>query len=348
MHSNYPNSVANNQGNINSFNSFDYKKFKENYDKLSDENLTLMNKINTLEKELKEKNKEINRLNYLCRNENSPANEILIKYLKDEKESLVEKYEKRIEYLITENKKQEDINLNNNQKLKIFKDQYPYVTECEHKINEINKKNKKLIESYNYMESKLNALIKEKEALSEQVKFDKENCIPKKLVVENEINYKKLYEDYTVNQELMKKLDEKVRESEANNNSTKSILFCEIKEVKVKLESLDNEKQKLSEEIKNNKIDKENLLDKINLLNMNLLKKENDIRDISEKIDKVQNNFEAILNEKDNMKSSIDSLNEKIYHMKIEVNNKDEDIKRLLNTKNMLEKGNALLQKNLV
>lgn len=333
---------------MNSFNSFDYKKFKENYDKLSDENLTLMNKINTLEKELKEKNKEINRLNYLCRSENSPANEILIKYLKDEKESLVEKYEKRMEYLITENKKLEEINLNNNQKLKIYKDQYPYVTECEHKINEVNKKNKKLIESYNDMESKLKSVIKEKEALNDQVKIHKENCIPKKLVVENEINYKKLYEDYSMNQELMKKLDEKVKESEANNNSTKSILLCEIKEVKSKLETLANEKNKLNEEIKSNKVDKENLLDKINLLNMNLLKKDIDIRDISEKMDKIQNDFESLISEKDHMKSSIDSLNDKIYQMKIEINNKDEEIKRLLSIKNVLEKGNALLQKNLV
>lgn len=308
----------------------------------------LLNKINTLERELKDKNKEINRLNYLCRSENSPANEILIKYLKDEKESLIEKYEKRIEFLITENKKLEDTNLNNNQKLKIYKDQYPYVTECEHKINELNKKNKKLLESYNEMELRLKAVIKEKNALNEQVKFHKENCISKNLVVENEKNYKKLYEDYTVNQELMKKLDEKVRESEANNNSTKSILFCEIKEIKAKLEALSDEKNKLNEEIKSNKADKEGLLDKINLLNMNLLKKENDIRDISEKMEKVQNDFEDVLSEKNSMKTSIESLNEKIYQMKIEINNKDEEIRRLISVKNMLEKGNSLLQKNLV
>lgn len=308
----------------------------------------LMNKINTIEKELKEKNKEINRLNYLCRSENSPANEILIKYLKDEKESLIEKYEKRIEFLITENKKLEDLNLNNNQKLKIYKDQYPYVTECEQKIHELNKKQKKLLDSYSQMESKLQESIKEKTNLTEQVKFHKENCIPKKLVIENEVNYKKLYEDYTVNQELMKKLDEKVRESEANNNSTKSILFCEIKEVKAKLEALANEKNKLSEEIKSNKADKDSLLDKINLLNMNLLRKENAIRDVSEKMDKVQNDFEAILCDKNNMKSSIDALNDKIYQMKLEISFKDEEIQRLVSIRSMLEKKNTLVQKNLV
>ncbi len=348
MHSNYPNSVANNQANINSINAFDYKKFKENFDKLSNENLMLMNKINTIEKELKEKNKEINRLNYLCRSENSPANEILIKFLKDEKESLVEKYEKRIEFLINENKKFEDLNLNNNQKLKIYKDQYPYVTECEHKICELNKKNKRLSDANCEMESKLKALIKEKESLSDQVKSHKEHFIAKKLVVENEMNYKKLFEDYTVNQELVKRLDEKVRESEANNNSTKSILFCEVKQVKAKLEALSNEKDKLSDEIKSNKADKESLLDKINLLNMNLMKKENSVRDISEKMDKVQNDYEATLNEKKNMKSSIDALNDKIYQMKLEMNFKDDEIKRLMSIKTMLEQGQSMLQKNLV
>jgi len=306
-----------------------------------------MNKINTLEKELKEKNKEINRLNYLCRNENSPSNDILIKYLKDEKDSLVEKYEKRMEFLITENKKLEEINLNNNKRLKIFKDQYPYISDIENKVEELIKKNKILVKSNNEIEIKLNSTLKEKENLTHQLKDYRENCISKRLVLENENNYKKLFEDYSANQELMKRLDEKVRESEANNNSTKSILFCEIKDVKAKLDSLSSENNKLSEEIKNSKIDKENLLDKINLLNMNLLKKENDIRDFSEKMEKVEVDFNNILNEKNKMKSSLDSLNEKIYQMKIEINSKDDEIKRLITVKNMLEKGNSLIQKNL-
>jgi hypothetical protein len=65
-------------------------------------------------------------------------------------------------------------------------------------------------------------------------------------------------------------------------------------------------------------------------------------------MDKVQNDFEAIICEKNNMKNSIDALNEKIYQMKLEISHKDEEIQRLISIKSMLEKGNALIQKNLV
>ena len=306
-----------------------------------------MNKINTLEKELKEKNKEINRLNYLCRNENSPSSEVLIKYLKEEKEALLEKYETRVEFLINENKKFENLNLNLTKKLKNFNNQYPYISEIEKQVEDLVKKNKNLINSYKETEHKLKQALTERESLGLQVKEFKQSFIPKDLVMENEGNYKRLHEDYTANQDLMKRLDEKVRESEASNNSTKNILFCEIKEVKNKLEILTFEKNTLSDEIKANRADKENLLDKINILNMNLLKKENDIRDMSEKMEIVQVNYESLEKEKEKMCSSIEALNDKIYLIKLEINSKDDEIHRLVNLNNILEKTNPLMKKSL-
>ena len=56
---------------------------------------------------------------------------------------------------------------------------------------------------------------------------------------------------------------------------------------------------------------------------MNLLKKDNDIRDIYEKMEKVQNDYDSIVNLKESMNKSIENLNEKIYQMKIEIVNKD-------------------------
>jgi hypothetical protein len=259
-----------------------------------------MNKINTLEKELREKNKEISRLNYLCRNESSNNNEILIKYLKDEKESLVEKYEKRVDFLIIENKKLEEINLNSKKQIKIYKNQYPYIDEIKIKITNLEKNNKILLNLNTDLELKLTNKLKEKEKLNEILKEYKENSIPKNLVLENEINYKKLYEDYISNQKLISILDEKIKNNEANNNSTKNILFNEIKEIKVKLENLGNEKEKLNHEIKLNLKEKEELLDRINLLNMNLFKKDNEIRDITEKMEVMQNDFDKLLLEKNN------------------------------------------------
>jgi len=73
----------------------------------------------------------------------------LIKYLKEEKESLVEKYEKRIDFLIRENKKLEEINLESTKKLKIFNDQYPYVAEIEFKVEELSKRNKIILQNLN-------------------------------------------------------------------------------------------------------------------------------------------------------------------------------------------------------
>ena len=124
-------------------------------------------------------------------------------------------------------------------------------------------------------------------------------------------------------------------------------MFCEIKEVKNKLEILTFEKNTLSDEIKANRADKENLLDKINILNMNLLKKENDIRDMSEKMEIVQVNYESLEKEKEKMCSSIEALNDKIYLIKLEINSKDDEIHRLVNLNNILEKTNPLMKKSL-
>lgn len=277
------NSDANLSNNTN--NPFDYKKFKENYDKLNNDNLVLMNKINTLEKELRDKNKEINRLHYLSRNESSPNNEVLIKYLKEEKDALVEKYEKRIEFLLNENKKLETNNLNAVKRIKIFNDQYPYISDIENKLDELIKKNKSLLASYNEMEKKLDIATKENELFKEQIKTHKENYVPKKLMVENENNYKKLNEDYFENQKLIKVLDQKLKENEASHNSSKNILLTQIKEINKAIESLTKEKKALQEELNSFKKDKESLVDKINDLNMKLLKKDNDIRDLLEKIE---------------------------------------------------------------
>ena len=107
---------------------------------------------------------------------------------------------------------------------------------------------------------------------------------------------------------IIKKLEEKVKESAANNNSTRNILFNEIKEIKNQLENITSEKINLNEELKTYRKDKEELLDKINLLNMNLLKKDNEVRDTNEKMENFLRKFDNILIENNNIKENSEEI----------------------------------------
>jgi chromosome segregation ATPase len=214
------------------------------------------------------------------------------------------------------------------------------VAEIEFKVEEYAKKNKIILQNSTDLEIKLKSVLNENNYLNESLKQYKDNSIPKNKVIENEINYKKLYEEYTANQNLMKKLEEKVKESAANNNSTRNILFNEIKEIKNKLENLSSEKINLNEEIKTYRKDKEDMLDKINLLNMNLLKKDNEVRDTIEKMENLQNEFNNILIENNIIKDNSEEMKQKMNLLQNEILNKNDEIFRLSNLKIISEKLN--------
>lgn len=214
------------------------------------------------------------------------------------------------------------------------------MAEIEFKVEEYAKKNKIILQNSTDLEIKLKSVLNENNYLNESLKQYKDNSIPKNKVIENEINYKKLYEEYTANQNLMKKLEEKVKESAANNNSTRNILFNEIKEIKNKLENLSSEKINLNEEIKTYRKDKEDMLDKINLLNMNLLKKDNEVRDTIEKMENLQNEFNNILIENNIIKDNSEEMKQKMNLLQNEILNKNDEIFRLSNLKIISEKLN--------
>jgi hypothetical protein len=342
----------------NTSNSF-YKKSEDDFFKkigsLQNEILGLNNKINLLESEIKTKDNEIFRLNNLATvkgpflDNNSGTNDIIIKFLKEEKETVKEKYEQRIDYLIKENKKLEDKNKKLLEQYQRLKNSAPYVNELlkENKIktNDLTVliKNKKELELTNkYLTETITKLKEEAKILKENSTKEKEQLVKSK---QEELTT--LLAENIASRELITTLDYQLKESRANSSSTNRLIYDELKYKSTKCSEMTEEKFLLVEQMNNIKQQHENCAEKINLLNQAVMLKENLIDELREKLLESVAKFDKLEDDKRQYLGSIKEINQKVESHRKELCLKDSEIERLQNMNFILQKENEIYYKKL-
>jgi hypothetical protein len=314
---------------------------------------TTNEKIKILEKEIEDKNSEISRLNYYMRSENNFNNgnrdlQLMVNYLKQEKQTIIEKYEKRIEFLLNTNSGSVNIytdnkNDKNNKNTCIKKNNKKEEINITNNSN-TNTNNPTYYAKLTRLEEENLKLKAENEILKIEINNCKQNYLEKSVInlyIEKE---KQLNHDLAHNHELIKQLDTRVKEGISNLNTAKSVYSIELLELNNKMKKLTNQIDSLNSENAMKIKEIEELKEKINFLNLNILQKENFVNSLNEKFEKTSENFCHTEMDKKELNAKIIYLKEKNSNLiKENILNMNE-IERLKNFNFVLEKQNEMLE----
>jgi hypothetical protein len=333
--------------------SFYHKSEDDYYKKVSNlqnDILQLNNKIDSLENEITVKDYEINRLiNIGSSKTQDGENDLVVKFLKQEKENLKEKYEKRIDHLINENRKLDEVKKKANESYIRLKNSAPYVNE--------------LLKEAQQREKEINSLMKEKkdleihnQLLGEKVTKLKEDITQigeRQLKERNQLNsvreeeHKRLLEENIESRELIETLDFQLKESRANSSSTNRLIYDELKFTSTKCTEISEEKTILKEQLQDIEKQHETCGEKINSLNQKLIFKERVINELNEKLFDFSLKFEKIEEDKQKFQESLKELNFRLDDNKKELILKNGEVERLENLNFILKRENAIYYKKI-
>lgn len=297
-------------------------------------------KLKVLQDDIKMKDSELSRLQRLLKNETTPneGSEMIINFLKKDIGNLKEKYEHRIDTIIKENKIYENRITEMNNKIKHFENHHPYILELQKKLKIFEDKNLSLQEEISKFQNESKILNLENSNLQVKFKDLKENYVEKILVSFNEEKFNKLSKDYTNNQDLISKLDQRIIELTANYNTNErslnseiKTLNCQVEELKLEIEIIKRENNKLEKE-------KEELKQNINLIQMNIMKKNNTVNEFQEKLEGISSDRLILEKEKINLNLIISELEQKIHILKKELIVKENEIERINNLNLIFQK----------
>lgn len=297
-------------------------------------------KLKVLQDDIRMKDSELSRLQRLLKNETTPneGSEMIIKFLKKDIGNIKEKYEHRIDTIIKENKNYENRITEMNYKIKHFENHHPYILELQKKLKIFEDKNLSLQEEISKFRNESKILNLENANLQLKFKDLKENYVEKFLVSFNEEKFNKLSKDYTNNQDLITKLDQRIIELTANYNTNERSLNSEIKALNCQVEDLKSEIEIIKRE--NNKLEKEKeeLKQNINLIQMNIMKKNNTVNEFQEKLEGISSDRLILEKEKINLNLIISELEEKIHILKKELIVNENEIERINNLNLIFQK----------
>jgi chromosome segregation ATPase len=312
------------------------------------ENNQLINKIKSLEGELKIKSFEITKLNNIGSSVSGRNNDtVVIKFLREENENLKEKLDKRVEFLVIQNKKYEEKIKQLNEKIKKFNNSMPYLNSLEKEIF-INKKQmgllsetnktleislRKLNESYSYLKKEYNTHLESAQNETEKMSSKKQE------------EFNKLFSDFASTQETLIKLDSQLQETRASSSSTNRLISDELRFTNEKFDELKLSNTKLLDQIKDEKKQQDVLIEKNNLLNHTIILKEKEIKDLNEKILTFILKVDKVNDDKKYKDEEIKELHTKIDKLRHEYIIKDAMIDKLENENYLLQKENEILTK---
>jgi hypothetical protein len=297
-------------------------------------------KLKILQEDIRMKDSELSRLQRLLKNETTPneSSEMIIEFLKKDIVNLKEKYEHRLDTIIRDNKIYQNRIEEMNHKIKHYENHHPYVLELQKKLKNEEDKGLSLqaeIKNFQVENKKLNF---ENEKLQLKVKDLKENYVEKSFMSLNEEKFNKLSKDFSYNQELITRLDQRNTELTANYNTKErslnaeiKALNCHVEDLKLELEILKKDNQKLEKE-------KEELKQNINLIQMNIMKKNNTVNEFQEKLEGISSERLLLEKEKINLSLIISELEEKIHLLKKELIVKENEIERINNLNLIFQK----------
>jgi hypothetical protein len=297
-------------------------------------------KLKVLQDDIRMKDSELSRLQRLLKNETTPneGSEMIITFLKKDIGNIKEKYEHRIDTIIKENKIYENRITEMNNKIKHFENHHPYILELQKKLKIFEDKNLSLQEEISKFRNESKILNLENANLQLKFKDLKENYVEKILVSFNEEKFNKLSKEYTSNQDLISKLDQRIIELTANYNTNERSLNSEIKTLNCQVEDLKLEIEIIKRENNKLEMEKEELKQNINLIQMNIMKKNNTVNEFQEKLEGISSDRLILEKEKINLNLIISELEEKIHILKKELIVKENEIERINNLNLIFQK----------
>ena len=177
--------------------------------------------------------------------------DLIIDYLKKEKELLECKHKIQLNHLLDENSNLKQINEKMKAKITLRAKQIGRV-EKEENIKKKEKKNEEiLISENNLLKKTVIELSSEVKILKSRIAYFEENFIEKEKVIYNEKKQKDLENDLRNSYQIVTVLQDKLKESGSNNNSEKIVLNNNMIDLKNEIVSLNKKLKDLSTEINN-------------------------------------------------------------------------------------------------
>jgi len=297
-----------------------------------------------LEIDIQEKNKEIIKLSRYCVNENSNEKDMIINYLKDDLQNKGESSESKINYLIKENKILQRLNNEFSDRIRKMENQCPYIIELEKNLRKLETSSAKYEKENGLLCTELKSCKENLKRCKTEIADKNLKTVPKEMLENYEESYSKLHNSLNNAHDVIKILDDKQKNEQAQNNSHKNIMLCQVKNLNNEIKKSEQEKNELEDRLKSLEHIVADNSERINNLNLHLIQKDNTINELNEFIDNLNLKFVANEKSKGELNSKLVIIEEDIKNLKQQLKFKDNDISRLSNIKEILEKQIAIHQ----
>ena len=320
------------------------------YKNLTKKNEYLLKQVDKLTNQLNDRNKETMKMtreleasSKSSKSEMNSQNELILKYLKDENNKLVAKYEERINFMIKENRNLQaafdELMCQSKKKVVTKKVEGNETAKLQKKAKSLEDENKTLKNELRFLREKIER---------NEKTFDLTKYVPKEYISIIEEKSTKLKEDYDKANELILKLNEKIQNLISSSNSEKVFLKNSIKSLNLQDEVKSSERKKLNDKLKEIQDEKEDLSEKINNLNSLLSQRENTINKLNDFINSFKGDWEELKREKLIAVGKVNDLEKEIVLMRRNLSLKEGEIEKLSSINNIYEKENEILKLRIV